>query len=136
MKKVTAILVLMGVLGFNVFSYAQTEDDNHTPDVCTNASPQVCVHLGHFTAFNTTDEARFIVHIMTPQNVPVDHVAVDLWMPSAGHGSSPVAVSQVDENHYRVQQAYFVMSGQWLVRVRFILEGVTYQLSVPVDVTE
>jgi hypothetical protein len=54
-----------------------------------------------------------------------DAVAVKLWMPSMGHGSSPVAVSpmhdsgnQVIPGVYDATNVYFVMPGAWQILIQ------------------
>lgn len=49
--------------------------------------------------------------------------AVVLWMPSMGHGSSPVKVERVDVGTYRVSDVFFTMPGDWEIRVRRADEG-------------
>lgn len=61
----------------------------------------------------------------THQSVELaDDVEVVLWMPSMGHGSSPTQVEKaVDANGnllvgvFNVKQIYFIMGGEWEVRV-------------------
>ena len=45
-------------------------------------------------------------------------VAVALWMPAMGHGSSPVTVGPQGGGVYSVSKAYFIMPGTWDVRVQ------------------
>ena len=61
----------------------------------------------------------------TNQSIDInDNIKVVLWMPSMGHGSSPTQVEHaVDANGsaitgaYSVKNVYFVMPGEWEVRV-------------------
>jgi len=53
-------------------------------------------------------------------------VAVKLWMPGMGHGSSPVTVEQETDQTgalidgvYKVSDIYFVMPGAWEIWVQF-----------------
>lgn len=46
------------------------------------------------------------------QDLPND-LHVYLWMPSMGHGSSPVKISKVSQGEYEVSDAYFIMGGKW-----------------------
>jgi hypothetical protein len=126
---------MLGLLTFALSTKIYADDD-HSDDICTSSSPQVCAHLGHFSKLNTSSEVQFVTHIMTPQEEQVNHISVDLWMPSSGLISSPVTLSQFGVNKYKIASAYFRVSGQWLVRVRFVLAGVSYQLNIPVEVTE
>jgi len=45
-------------------------------------------------------------------------VAVQLWMPSMGHGSSPVTVAAESTGIYRATRVFFTMPGAWEIRVR------------------
>lgn len=49
---------------------------------------------------------------------PQAKVAVVLWMPSMGHGSSPVTVTPVSAGVYRATNVYFVMPGAWEIRIK------------------
>jgi hypothetical protein len=60
-----------------------------------------------------------------PYLEPTFPVFVRLWMPSMGHGSSPVSISpSMDSNGlaipgvYEVTQVFFVMRGQWEIQVQ------------------
>ncbi len=45
-------------------------------------------------------------------------VEVVLWMPSMGHGSSPVTVVQLDVGTYRASNVFFIMKGDWEIRIQ------------------
>ncbi|MCC6276513.1 MAG: FixH family protein [Oligoflexia bacterium] len=47
---------------------------------------------------------------------PLGSIKVVLWMPSMGHGSSPVKVEQLGDRQYRASQVYFSMPGKWQIR--------------------
>jgi hypothetical protein len=49
---------------------------------------------------------------------PQAKVAVVLWMPAMGHGSSPVTVTQVSPGVYRATNVFFVMPGDWEIRIK------------------
>ena len=57
------------------------------------------------------------------ENLPGDEVAVALWMPGMGHGSSPVKVERVDVGTYRASQVFFTMKGQWEIRIQLKERG-------------
>jgi len=42
-----------------------------------------------------------------------DTVSVFLWMPSMGHGSSPVTVERLGAGRYRASAVFFLMKGDW-----------------------
>ena len=45
-------------------------------------------------------------------------VSVFLWMPSMGHGSSPVTVNRIDMETYRVFDVFFSMPGDWEIYIQ------------------
>jgi len=48
---------------------------------------------------------------------PAGTVSIKLWMPSMGHGSSPVTTTRVTTGVFRATSVYFVMPGDWEIRV-------------------
>jgi hypothetical protein len=44
-------------------------------------------------------------------------VEVRLWMPSMGHGASPVRVQRIDVGTYQVDDVYFSMAGDWEIQI-------------------
>lgn len=53
--------------------------------------------------------------------VPVEvesSVKAVLWMPSMGHGSSPITVTQVDVGTYKAERVFFVMPGEWEIKIQ------------------
>jgi hypothetical protein len=54
------------------------------------------------------DQSRFVDPITEPFIV--------LWMPSMGHGSSPVKVERLDVGKFRASEIFFIMPGQWDIR--------------------
>lgn len=57
-------------------------------------------------------------------------VAVVLWMPSMGHGSSPVTVTKADVGTYRASRVFFSMPGDWEIRVQHISNGAVVEQTV------
>ncbi|MGZ3773877.1 MAG: FixH family protein [Pseudobdellovibrionaceae bacterium] len=49
---------------------------------------------------------------------PGHEVGITLWMPKMGHGSGPVKITNVSEGIYKIDQVYFVMPGQWQIRIQ------------------
>lgn len=130
-----SLILITGVL----FSFvAVASDGDHSEDVCSTLNTAVCAHLGHMTKVNSTDEVQFVTHVTTPQNKAISNLKVDLWMQMGnhGHGSSPVKLTQLATNKYRVTEAYFVMTGSWLVRVTFQYENQTHKLVFPITVEQ
>jgi hypothetical protein len=66
-----------------------------------------------------------------PRHTP----AVQLWMTSMNHGSSPVTVSKVSEGVYEATKVYFVMGGEWDIRIQLkdnneIIEQVVQKITL------
>ncbi len=73
---------------------------------------------------------------------PALTVSVKLWMPSMGHGSSPVKVSRLLDQHgqprageFTATGVYFVMPGAWEIHVQ-LKEGsrVVEEVILPIDI--
>jgi hypothetical protein len=72
------------------------------------------------------DFGSFLVKIGRPNRadgspLPIeagDELQVVLWMPSMGHGSSPVGVEKVDTGTFRASDVFFTMPGDWEIRVK------------------
>jgi len=58
---------------------------------------------------------------------PRASVAIVLWMPSMGHGSSPVTIERINVGEFRASDVFFIMPGPWDIR---------YQLKSGDDVLE
>jgi hypothetical protein len=54
------------------------------------------------------DQSRFVDPLTEPFIV--------LWMPSMGHGSSPVKMERLDIGKFRASEIFFIMPGPWDIR--------------------
>lgn len=70
---------------------------------------------------------------MILQDVPGD-VAVELFMPDMGHGSSPVTVQRQDVGTFLATRVYFTMGGDWIVKVE-VKEGNVIRDEADIPVT-
>ena len=50
-------------------------------------------------------------------------LAIELVMPSMGHGTSPVRVQKMDIGTYLVEDVFFSMPGEWDVKIQFLNEA-------------
>lgn len=50
--------------------------------------------------------------IISPQHGP----SILLWMPSMGHGSSPVTITLIEDGIYKADDIFFIMQGPWEIR--------------------
>jgi len=116
-----------------------TEQTNHsgvhTPNACL-ADKSVCAHLMFPKTPNSTDESQFIAHFLTQENVSLSQVHAILWMDDMGHGSAPVEIIAKDNSHYLIKNAYFIMPGQWQVKLKFNANDVAQELIIPVLILE
>ena len=111
----------------------------HTPEVCAANSRELCAHLGFKAEPNSTDATEFMLHFMPAASLDpkeIKNVAVSLWMDMGGHshGSSPVTLKMIDFIRYTVSEAYFVMPGEWQVKVGFEYLGTAHEIVIPVEV--
>jgi hypothetical protein len=103
----------------------------------------MCARLEWLKAPSEEETGVFLLHFSRIENgasIPSDapsglKVAVKLWMPDMGHGSSPVRVVRPlnasglpETGVYRAEDVHFVMPGAWEIRVMFKSEDGT-----PVD---
>jgi hypothetical protein len=130
------ILVLSSF--FMVLSTGAFADDGHTHSetVCSALNAKVCAHLGMPKTLNTHDEAKFVAHVETQADAPVNGMTVTLFMPEMGHGSAPVSLKDAGKNRFMVSNAWFTMAGKWLVKMDFKFEGQQHHIEIPVSVAE
>lgn len=129
------MLVLAPVLGFA--EEGHEHEGTHTPNLCLNDSPKVCAHFMFPKAVNTMDESQFMLHVLKDKAMTVTNMKVELWMDMGsghGHGSAPVKIQQKSPEHFFVTNAFFMMEGEWIVRVDFELDGVARHLEFPIVV--
>lgn len=109
-----------------------------TPEeICIGQNSEICAHVHFAKAPNSIEEAPFILHFETLNDVPVQNLKVELWMEMEGghgHGSAPVAMKSMTLNKYQISNVWFVMMGTWLVKTHFDLNGIQYKLDIPVNI--
>jgi hypothetical protein len=54
---------------------------------------------------------------------PKYHFEMILWMPSMGHGSSPVSITPISKGVFRASEIFFIMPGAWEIRFQLKDEG-------------
>lgn len=108
----------------------QTTEDNTPPEptpgpaACTLSFPKegLCASLTWDAALTDDGENSFVLRFWaagTEQFQDVDgSVNIQLWMPDMNHGSSPVTVTAKGNGIYEASRVYFVMPGDWDVRVQ------------------
>ncbi|RYZ73595.1 MAG: hypothetical protein EOP05_09900 [Proteobacteria bacterium] len=73
---------------------------------------------------NESETGVFVVRFTHPQSGslvdPSLPLKVILWMPSMGHGSSPVEVTRLSTGLYRVARVFFSMPGTWQIRFQLM----------------
>ncbi len=126
------LIVLVLTLSF-VFSQAYADDLKVR--ACSQKT-KVCSSFEADKAFSSLQEARFKLFLESQNGQEPQLVKVDLWMASMGHGSSPLSVSKVAPGHYDVTEAFFIMVGDWQVRVKYKMGAVEETLILPTVVTQ
>lgn len=131
MKLIFTLSVLVGSVAFA---------HEHTPNVCVQGVQQkVCAHLGFEEKMNSSQEGKFKAHFMTAKGTEIQDLKIDLWMdmgPGHGHGSAPVTIAPAGKNMFNVTNAWFVMMGEWQVRMNFTLDGQAEQIIIPIQINE
>lgn len=109
-----------------------------TPDeVCIGTHKEICAHVHFAKKPNSDEEAPFVLHYETANEAAVQNLKVELWMEMEGghgHGSAPVAMKAISHNKYQISNVWFVMMGAWTIKTHFDLDGVHYQLDIPVNI--
>ena len=47
-----------------------------------------------------------------------ENFSIFLWMPSMGHGSSPITIKKISTGLYELTSIYFIMDGAWELKVQ------------------
>lgn len=126
---------IVALVSFSSSAFAAKAGEVST-NLC-NETSTVCAHLQYTTDINASAEGRFLVVLQTPEQQAVQNFKLDLWMQMGhhGHGSSPVEISDLGHNQFAITNAWFVMPGQWMVRIDFDLQGEHQHLEIPVVAT-
>jgi nitrogen fixation protein FixH len=119
-----------------LISFSSNAQTSPVRKVCVDYTSDICIEITFVNTPNTTDEGEFNLMISSPNNEMVQNVKVDLWMQmgSHGHGSAPVQLKSLSNNNYKVENAWFVMKGEWQIRVDFEVAGQIYKLKLPVQI--
>ena len=139
---------LMCALFISLFinaSFADSEKLNeggiHTPNYCSTTSAKSCAHLRFEEYPTTSKESIFLAHIL-PSNAEtiISEIKVTLWMDMGnghGHSSAPVVITPADEeNHFNIQNGWFVMRGEWQVILSFKDNGADQKIIIPITIKE
>ena len=129
MKSVLLTLVLL-------FTFASQAHDFHTPNYCNPQIKNFCAHLGYTSEPKINEAFEFVVDLVTTREMlaTVQSVNVELFMPDMGHGTSPVQVKRLDQKHFQVSDAYFVMPGMWSVNIEVVTTEGPVTIAIPFNV--
>lgn len=128
----THIIVLVFIFsGFSLNTFAK---DDHTANVCSAADAKVCAHIGHMTGMKKKMDSEFMIHILVPK--AVTNFTADLWMPEHDHGTSPLEITPMEKDKYKIKKAVFSMIGKWHARISFDLDKVNHKIEIPLSITE
>lgn len=96
---------------------------SETPADCELSFPNAgfCGQILWENGPQTDDESRFVLRSwkMGAQTFADFNytLKVKLWMPSMGHGSSPVKIRDRGDGTYKISDVYFTMPGHWQIRI-------------------
>ena len=93
---------------------------------CTLTFPQtqLCVKAEWLTGPNSS-EANVLVITLDGDSSVYDDMSALLWMPSMGHGSAPVQITRLSATQFKISNVYFIMPGDWEVRLTLKRSGQT-----------
>ncbi|WP_374073462.1 serine protease spb1 [Bdellovibrio bacteriovorus] len=94
----------------------------------------ICARLQWTKTPNSTEAQEFLLELQGDTSL-FDDISIILWMPSMGHGSAPVKIEKLSATQYRITNVYFIMPGDWDVRMSLKKSGQTLdQLFIPLMV--
>lgn len=115
---------------------AHTDNTEKPTEVCEHVfqNSQTCLKAEWKAPPSSTEPGELSV-TLTP--TPFLSLSALLWMPSMGHGSAPVQVIPLEDGKYKIKKMYFIMPGDWEVRLFLknekneVVDQVFLQLVVP-----
>lgn len=138
---ITSILsgsIALACHGDEVDKGTTPQPGDKTKQYCLSDETSVCSFIWFQSHINSNTPGKFVVKVLGADINGAD-VKVDLWMDMGnghGHGSAPVKMTEISQNTYQIEEAHFIMAGEWLVRVQFTLNGKLAKIEIPVYVSE
>lgn len=83
-------------------------------------SIMTCAQIEFAKTPTSVEDASFTLTLNSHHALDIKKLSVDLWMDMGhghGHGSAPVSIEQTGANTYKVSNVWFVMMGEWQVKV-------------------
>lgn len=84
-------------------------------------SLMTCAQVQFAKAPNSNEDSAFTLKLESHHALDIKKVSVELWMDMGhghGHGSAPVTIEQLDAATFKVSNVWFVMMGQWQIKVK------------------
>lgn len=132
------IFSLFLFLIFPTMAVAQEEIQLSGLRGCSKLDARVCANLQLSRAPSTQGDNPFVLSFQgTGADLQISRL--DLWMEMGGgqgHGSSPVSMTSLGGGRYQIRNVYFVMTGRWWVRVSFVSNRRSHQISFPIQVSQ
>lgn len=106
------------------------------------ASDQFCVEVKFDKEISRKSDSKFTLRILeklTKKTLVLDSPPkIKLWMVMKnghGHGSEKLKISEKNKTPiYLVENVWFLMKGEWKIKVEFFVKGVKHQQDLPVCV--
>lgn len=89
--------------------------------------PRLCMQLRFI---DPPREGNNAARLDFSRDVDVREFNIDLWMPTMGHGSEPVLLSQTAPKSILIQDVWLIMPGLWQIRMRWRGQLVNYELTL------
>ncbi len=142
MKKNIYIIIMMALLAscaqpdYLTAEKADTNNNEKPSEMCEYVfqNSQTCLKAEWKAPPNSTEPAELTVTLTPASSLRLSAL---LWMPSMGHGSAPVQVIPLENGKYQIARMYFIMPGDWDVRLFLknekneVVDQVFLQLVIP-----
>ena len=123
------ILIFFAVLGCARPNY-QPINTVKTTKTCglSFSNVKLCIDLIWENLPSTTEDSSFFLKFYSTDGTqkkltPDFDLHITLFMPSMGHGSRPVQITMNSDGNYHVTQVYFIMHGEWQIRLQLMKES-------------
>lgn len=126
---ITAFLFLTACSRPDYITAEELAGSHENGGACSIQFAGNCATLTWQNPPSSTGSSPFTLQFQNP--LTTEQLSVVLWMPSMGHGSAPVTISTSDQQTFQITDVYFIMPGDWEVRIYLQNGATTEQYFVP-----
>jgi hypothetical protein len=104
----------------------QPENPAEKPNSSCQFTVSACPVITFEKAPAVRADSAFYLNFLSGPGVlasDVELISVRLWMPSMGHGSSPVVIEALGPGIFRISRVFFLMDKDWQIQIRWREQG-------------